>query len=301
MILITHCFVSLNSLLSIYAAQLLGTLSPMPFADPRTVGTRLLGGVNYASAAAGILEESGRHYGERFTLSQQVINFQSTLTQMQGLMTRGNLSTYLAKSIAVLVFGSNDYINNYLMAPAYNSSFNYKPPDFANLLLYRYALHILALRRMGLRKFVILGLGPLGCIPNQLARGIAPAGRCVDPINQILGTFNEGLRRMVTQYNRNHPGSIFVYVNIYAIMGDMLNNPSTYGFSVINRACCGLGRNQGEITCLAGLFPCLNRSQYLFWDGLHPTQAATVVIARRAFYGPPNDCYPINVQQMALL
>ncbi|KAL9682628.1 hypothetical protein QQ045_014430 [Rhodiola kirilowii] len=285
-----------------YVAQLLGVPSPLPFADPTTVGARLLGGVNYASAAAGILEESGRHYGERYTLSQQVLNFQSTLTtDLQRLMTGGNLTRYLAKSIAVLVFGSDDYIHNYLMAPAYNSSFNYKPPDFANLLLNHYALQILALRRMGLRKFVLVGVGPLGCIPIELARGIAPPGRCVDPINQILGTFNEGLRLMVNQYNRNHPESIFVTANTYAIMGDMLNNPSTYGFSVINRSCCGLGRNQGEITCVGGLFPCLNRSQYLFWDGFHPTQAATMVLARRAFYGPPNDCYPINVQQLALL
>uniref|UniRef100_A0A7N0UDI9 Uncharacterized protein n=1 Tax=Kalanchoe fedtschenkoi TaxID=63787 RepID=A0A7N0UDI9_KALFE len=293
----TGRFTNGNTVIDIFA-QLLGVPSPLPFADPRTFGSRLLGGVNYASAAGGILEESGRHYGERFTLSQQVMNFQITLTEMRFLMSRGNLSAYLAKSIAVLVFGSNDYINNYLMAPAYNSSFIYPPPDFANLLLNRYARQILALRNMGLRKFVIAGVGPLGCIPNQLARGMAPPGRCVDPINQILGTFNEGLKRMVTQFNRNHPGSMFVYGNIYGIVGDMLNNPSTYGFSVIDRACCGMGRN---ITCLPGLLPCPDRTRYLFWDAFHPTQEATVVIARRGFYGSPKDCYPINVQQMALL
>jgi len=33
-----------------------------PFADPNTVGTRILHGVNYASAAAGILDETGQHY-----------------------------------------------------------------------------------------------------------------------------------------------------------------------------------------------------------------------------------------------
>ncbi|CAM8891030.1 unnamed protein product [Rhodiola kirilowii] len=283
-------------------AQLLSVPSPLPYADPRTVGASVLGGVNYASAAAGILEDSGRHYGERFTLSQQVMNFQTTLTtDLPRLMPRGNLTRYLAKSIAILVFGSNDYINNYLMAPAYNSSFNYRPPEFANLLLNRYAQQILSLQRMGLRKFLIAGVGPLGCIPSQLARGIAPPGRCVDPINQILGAFNEGLKRMVSQYNRNYPGSMFVYGNTYGAVADMLNNPSTYGFRVVDRACCGLGRNRGEITCLPGLFPCLRRRQYVFWDAFHPTQAATMILARRAFYGPPKDCYPINVQQMALL
>ena len=40
-------------------------------------------------------------------------------------------------------FGTNDYINNYLMPLLYDSSFNYKPPEFANLLLTRYAQEIL--------------------------------------------------------------------------------------------------------------------------------------------------------------
>ena len=35
---------------------------PPAFADPNTAGSRILGGVNYASAAAGILDESGQHY-----------------------------------------------------------------------------------------------------------------------------------------------------------------------------------------------------------------------------------------------
>ncbi|GMH31409.1 hypothetical protein Nepgr_033252 [Nepenthes gracilis] len=46
--------------------DLIGELLGMPylpaFADPTAVGARILGGVNYASAAAGILDETGRHW-----------------------------------------------------------------------------------------------------------------------------------------------------------------------------------------------------------------------------------------------
>lgn len=45
-----------------YLADLLGVASPPPFADPSTSGARIIGGVNYASAAGGILDETGRHY-----------------------------------------------------------------------------------------------------------------------------------------------------------------------------------------------------------------------------------------------
>jgi len=73
------------------------------------------------------------------------------------------------------------------------------------------------------------------------------------------------------------------------------------GFSVVDRACCGIGRNQGQITCLPLQTPCPNRNQYVFWDAFHPTQTANSILARRAFYGPPSDAYPVNVQQMTLL
>lgn len=87
-----------------------------------------------------------------------------------------------------------------------------------------------ALYSVGLRKFLLAGIGPLGCIPNQLATGQAPPGRCVDYVNQILGTYNEGLRSLVNILNSGtHPGAIFVYGNTYGIFGDILNNPARYG------------------------------------------------------------------------
>ncbi|KAJ6762246.1 GDSL-LIKE LIPASE/ACYLHYDROLASE-RELATED [Salix koriyanagi] len=276
----------------------LGVPYPPAFADPNTAGSRILGGVNYASAAAGILDESGQHYGQRYSLSQQVLNFETTLNQIRTLMSGGNLTEYLGKSVAVLVFGSNDYINNYLMPSIYSSSYYYNPPDFANLLLNHYTRQLLALYSLGLRKFLLAGIGPLGCIPNQ--RASAPPDRCVDYVNQILGTYNEGLKSLVDQLN-THPGAMFLYGNTYGAVGDILNNPSTYGFSVVDKGCCGIGRNQGQITCLPWVVPCSNRNTSVFWDAFHPTEGVNAILAQRAFNGPPRDCYPINVQQMTLI
>ncbi|KAB2040980.1 hypothetical protein ES319_D02G117900v1 [Gossypium barbadense] len=280
--------------------EMLGVPYPSPFADPYTAGVKLLGGVNYASAAAGILDESGQHYGERYSLRQQVLNFETTLDQLRTMMGRDNLTSFLAKSIAILVFGSNDYINNYLMPSIYASSFNYNPTQFSNLLLNRYAPQLLTLYNLGIRKMFIAGIGPLGCIPNQRATGQAALGRCVDYVNDILGTFNQGLKSLVDQLNKR-PGAIVTYGNTYGAVGDILNNPSTYGFNVVDKGCCGIGRNQGQITCLPFAYPCTNRDQYVFWDAFHPTQAANVILARRAFYGPPLDTYPLNIQQMTLI
>lgn len=85
---------------------------------------------------------------------------------------------------------------------------------------------------MGLRKFLLAGIGPLGCIPNQRASGLSPPDRCVDQVNQIVGYFNAELKSLVQQLNANHPGSFFIYGNTYRGIGDMLNNPSQYGMHV---------------------------------------------------------------------
>jgi GDSL-like Lipase/Acylhydrolase len=86
-----------------------------------------------------------------------------------------------------------------------------------------------ALYSVGLRKFFLAGVGPLGCIPSQRVLGDAPPDRCVDQVNEMVVFFNQGLRLLVQQLNTNHPGAIFVYGNTYAAVGDILNNPATYG------------------------------------------------------------------------
>ncbi|MFS7983713.1 putative triacylglycerol lipase [Helianthus anomalus] len=218
------------------------------------------------------------------------------------MMSPANLTQFLANSIVVMVFGSNDYINNYLMPNLYATSRFYNPQAFSNVLLNRYAHQLQALYSLGLRKFFLAGVGPIGCTPNQLATGQGAPGRCVDSVNQMVGPFNEGLRRLVGQFNGgSHPGAMFVYGNTYGTFGDILNNPARYGFRVRDRACCGLGRNQGQITCIPNLMPCANRNEYVFWDAFHPTQAANGVLAQRAYSGSTTDTFPINVQQLAQL
>ncbi|KAB2002425.1 hypothetical protein E1A91_D11G067600v1 [Gossypium mustelinum] len=259
-------------------------------------------GVNYASAAAGILDESGLNLGDRFSLRQQVENFKSTLNQLRNQMEQDTLNQYLAKSLVVINIGSNDYINNYLMPSIYSSSSTYTPEAFAEHLINDYDAQIMALYNLGLRKFLLAAIGPLGCIPNQLAKGFAPPGKCVSAVNDMVEIFNRRLKNLVDQLNHgNYTEAIFVYGNTYGAFNDILGNPATYGFKVVDKGCCGVGRNKGQITCLPFSIPCTNRDEYVFWDAYHPTQAFNKIIAQKAYSGPQSACYPINVKQMAQL
>ena len=74
------------------------------------------------------------------------------------------------------------------------------------------------------------------------------------------------------------------------------------GFDVVDKACCGVGKNNGQITCLPFQQPCENRSKYLFWDAFHPTEIANVLLAKKAFTTKNKSyAYPINIQQLATL
>lgn len=85
------------------------------------------------------------------------------------------------------------------------------------------------LHGLGLRKFLLGALGPLGCIPNQLATGLVPPGQCRVEVNEIVSMFNDRLKSLVKQLNSDHPGSIFVYGNSYGAFSDMINSPNPYG------------------------------------------------------------------------
>lgn len=74
------------------------------------------------------------------------------------------------------------------------------------------------------------------------------------------------------------------------------------GFKVVNAGCCGVGRNNGQITCLPFQTPCRNRNEYLFWDAFHPGESANVIIGRRSYSAESsNDAYPIDIRRLAQL
>lgn len=142
-----------------------------PYASAR--GEDILLGVNYASAAAGIREETGRqlvifsHYlisryehsviskrlfvcgflsetscfyqGGRIAFAGQVANHVNTVSQVVNILGDQNqASSYLSKCIYSIGLGSNDYLNNYFMPTFYSTGNQFTPDSFADDLVARY-------------------------------------------------------------------------------------------------------------------------------------------------------------------
>ncbi|CAM8903326.1 hypothetical protein QQ045_011929 [Rhodiola kirilowii] len=283
-------------------SRLLGFEDYIPsFASAR--GEGIMRGVNYASAAAGIREETGQQLGARIPFSGQVRNYQRTVSEVVNILGDENQAAeYLSKCIYSIGLGSNDYLNNYFMPNYYNTANRYTTEQYAELLIQDYTRYLRTLYDYGGRKFVLISIGQIGCSPNQLAQNSPDGTTCVSKINDANRIFNAKLKALVNEFNNALPDGKAIYINAYDIFQDMVERPSAFGFTNVNSGCCGVGRNNGQITCLPGQMPCLNRDQYLFWDAFHPTEAANIVIGRRSYSAQASsDAYPIDIRRLALL
>lgn len=264
-------------------------------------GQQILNGVNYASAAAGIRDETGQQLGGRYSFGEQVNNYQNTVSQVvQILGDQDQAANYLSKCIYSVGLGSNDYLNNYFMPSYYSTSRQYTPEQFAQVLIQQYAEKIRALYNYGARKLVLNGIGQIGCSPNELAQTSPDGATCDERINSANRIFNSKLRELVDQFNNEFTDARAIFINVYDMFQDLIDNPSSFGFKNTNSGCCGVGRNNGQITCLPLQTPCANRNEYIFWDAFHPGDAANVIIGRRSFRAQRStDAYPFDIERLA--
>ncbi|PON54644.1 Lipase [Parasponia andersonii] len=267
-----------------------------PFATER--GDVILKGVNYASGAAGIRDESGQQLGARISLDGQLNNHHVTILRIN-IILRNTVSAqdHLKKCLYYVGIGSNDYLNNYFVPRLYPTSRIYTPEQYAGILIKQYQDQILRLYNYGARKVALIGLGQIGCIPYAISSiGTNNGSLCVDKVNQAVQLFNQKLVSLVDQLNSNFSDAKFIYVNSFGIgSGD----PTSVGFTVLNASCCP-SNNIGQ--CIPFGTPCEKRELYVFWDSIHPTEAVNVFTATRSYTAfLPSDTYPIDINQLAQL
>lgn len=281
-------------------AQLLGFDNYIP-PYAQVSGQDVLTGVNFASAAAGIREETGQQLGGRISFAGQLNNYKNTVSQVVDILgDEDEAASYLSKCLYTVGLGSNDYLNNYFMPASYGTSRQYTPEQYADVLIQEYAQNIRVLYNYGARKIVFIGVGQIGCSPNELAQRSADGKTCDDTINSACRLFNARLKGIVDQFNNEFSDARFIYINVYDMFQNLIDNPAQYGFRVANAGCCGVGRNNGQITCLPLQTPCANRDEYLFWDAFHPGDAANVIIGERSYRSQSRaDSYPFDIERLA--
>ncbi|RZB64545.1 GDSL esterase/lipase isoform B [Glycine soja] len=201
-----------------------------PYLAPTTVGPVILKGVNYASGAGGILNLTGKLFGDRINFDAQLDNFANTrqdIISNIGVPTALNL---FKRSIFSVAMGSNDFINNYLAPAVLIYEKNLASPElFVTTLVSRFREQLIRLFNLGARKIIVTNVGPIGCIPSQRDMNPTAGDGCVTFPNQLAQSFNIQLKGLIAELNSNLKGAMFVYADVYNILGDILNNYEAYG------------------------------------------------------------------------
>ncbi|CAN6999093.1 unnamed protein product [Brassica oleracea var. botrytis] len=121
----------------------------------------------------------------------------------------------------------------------------------------------------GARKFAVMGVIPLGCLPMTRV-----FGRCNLFGNMLAERYNGKLRNGVKTWpsEAGFRGAKFVYVDMFGTLMDVMKNYRKYGFSNANNGCC----------CMpTAIIPCINPHNHVFYDFVHPSEKAYKTISKR--------------------
>ncbi|XP_038996335.1 GDSL esterase/lipase At5g41890-like [Hibiscus syriacus] len=157
---------------------------------------------------------------------------------------------------------------------------------------------------MGARKLIVVGVGPLGCIPFVRAFNLLPSGKCSRRVNALIQAYNHRLKLLLNRLNQEMgPDAIFVFANSYDVFMDILANYRRFGFENEDEPCCGgyfppfVCFQRGDANATASAL-CDYRSKYVFWDAYHPTEDANLIIAKQLVDGDESVSFPFNIRQL---
>ncbi len=150
--------------------------------------------------------------------------------------------------------GANDLFAALDIAPS-------TAPTVAANAITNLANEIGALAGIGAKHFLVPNLPDLGITPFGLASGDS-AG-----LTLLSQGFNQGLDQALAYLDANFVGLDIREFDTFGFVRDVTANPGAFGFTNVTAPCF----NEGAV--------CQDPTQYLFWDGVHPTAAGHQFLA----------------------
>ncbi|KVI05898.1 Lipase, GDSL [Cynara cardunculus var. scolymus] len=226
------------------------TTYPPAYLSPEATGKNLLIGANFASAGSG--------YDDKTAIGslQYYKEYQTKLQQVAG---SGKAASIIKDALYLISAGNSDFVQNYYVNPFVNKD-----------------LHGLGARRIG-----VTSLPPLGCLPAvRTLFGYHEKG-CVAKMNTDAQAFNKKVNAAATQLGKELPGLKIAIFDIFQPLYDLVKDPSSHGFVEATRGCCGTGRVETTVLLCnpKSIGTCSNATQFVFWDSVHPSEAANQVLA----------------------
>ncbi|KAJ9536296.1 hypothetical protein OSB04_un000527 [Centaurea solstitialis] len=236
-------------------------------------------GISFASGGSGIFNGTGNWLNDTagivngtddigsIPLTMQLEYYSVVHDQLVQQLGSAGAESHLSKSLFLIVIGSND------LFAYFNKASN-------------------KMHGLGARKFVVIGVGVIGCCPAQRTLN---NNECNADINYWSVKYNDALQSLLTELKSELSDINYSYFHLYDAMNDIIQHPQTYGFTEIKAACCGSGHLNAEMGCLKnypGTNYCSNRKNHLFWDLFHPTETASEIKAACCGIGNLNAEFP---------
>ncbi|CAI0378790.1 unnamed protein product [Linum tenue] len=322
-----------------WLAERFGVPSPPPYLslDTKTASS-YMAGASFASAGSLLLNSSLQNPNASIGFADQVGYYETVYQVLTSEMGSAEAKTLLSKSIFVIVIGSND-IFTYQANTASSETQTIPPSDFTNLMADNIKEYVTvsynskldpssicsfsitqqtafcqelvdpnnlielqnpmqALYEHGARKFVVAGAPLLGCTP-MVRRKFQTHEACSEPHNSMAATYNQQLQNVLADLETHLPNSSCSYLDTFNILQDLIQNPAPHGFEEVAAACCGIGYLRALIPCFPFSLYCSNRSDHVFWDFVHPTEAAAKLIVDAFFDGLSSHHDNLSLKQMA--
>ncbi|KAM7514985.1 hypothetical protein LguiA_004568 [Lonicera macranthoides] len=281
-------------------SQHLGSEATLPYLSPELTGQKLLVGANFASAGIGILNDTGIQFVNIIRIPLQLAYFQQYQHRLSALVGSSQAKRIVNQALVLITLGGNDFVNNYYLVPYSARSRQYSLEDYVPFLISEYKKILMRLYKLGARRVIVTGTGPMGCVPAELAQH-SRNGECAAELQRAASLFNPQLTQLINQLNNEIGTNIFIAANTNMMHSDFVNNPQAFGFVTSKIACCGQGPYNGIGLCTPLSNLCPNRDLYAFWDPFHPSEKANKVIVQQIISGSTQYMHPMNLSTILAL
>ncbi|XP_071692686.1 GDSL esterase/lipase At5g55050 isoform X1 [Rutidosis leptorrhynchoides] len=227
-------------------------------------------------------------------LTKQVGYYSLVHDELVKQMGSTGAHAHLSKSIFLIVIGSNDLFGYFNKDSKVSKQ--YTPQQYVDLMASTLKGLMKQMYGMGARKFVISGVGVIGCCPAQ--RKHNASSECNDEVNYWSTKYNIGLKALLRELKTESSDMHYSYFETYDVMNSLIQNPQSYGITEIKEACCGLGNLKADIPCTPISTYCSNRKNHLFWDLYHPTETISSLFAGFIYNGSQEVTNPMNVEEL---
>ncbi|XP_031095396.1 GDSL esterase/lipase At5g33370-like [Ipomoea triloba] len=276
--------------------------SPLPYLSPEIHQERgrLLAGANFASAGVGILNDTGTQFESIIRMPEQLHYFSEYQHRLRAQIGADRARELVNQALVLIAVGGNDFVNNYYLTPNSTRSQQFDLPHYVCHLISEYQKLLTRLYKLGARRVLVTGTGPLGCVPAELAQR-SKRGECASELQRAASLFNPQLIEMLQGLNTRLGSSVFIAANTHQVHTDFITNPHAFGFVTSKMACCGQGPYNGIGLCTSSSNLCWNRDQYAFWDPFHPSEKANRIIVQQIMTGSTEYMIPMNLSTILAL